>query len=295
MSKSIECGICLDGHDINIPSIILNCNHFYHKQCIYNWVKKCKKDITCPTCKRITSITRYDIEIYEINELIKYHDICNIFDILNTFMTKNCIKIYKYGDEFALYIYKLLKYNNEYVKYEDITIYYSENIVLPKSSLHDNYLIKLCETSEVSTKDIHKKLYKYNIYIINDNINGNVLNDFTFLHSINIYHISKPMNIGFSFGPSEDKSSENPNIYTKLIESFKIDCIKLLLTYNNTHNKLTFIINSEFYIDSYNLKEDELDDKIIDKIEKYRSMGFNCVNPPEIQQKLQSIDVSETV
>jgi hypothetical protein len=42
----IECSICLE--NIENDSIVLSCNHSFHKTCIENWFLR---DRTCPMCR----------------------------------------------------------------------------------------------------------------------------------------------------------------------------------------------------------------------------------------------------
>ena len=46
-SSDIECCICLEFYLLNIPIIILECGHFFHKDCIEEWFKKKR---ICPMC-----------------------------------------------------------------------------------------------------------------------------------------------------------------------------------------------------------------------------------------------------
>lgn len=43
-----SCAICLDGYKIGDKTGLLSCNHMYHKDCIYTWLKTSK---TCPLCR----------------------------------------------------------------------------------------------------------------------------------------------------------------------------------------------------------------------------------------------------
>lgn len=45
----IDCCICLDKFDENHKSIVLECNHRFHKECILNWLKK---ELNCPLCRK---------------------------------------------------------------------------------------------------------------------------------------------------------------------------------------------------------------------------------------------------
>ena len=54
---NIICMICLDNMDNDNQIIKLECNHFYHLNCINKWtlqnIKFCKKNSSCPLCKNI--------------------------------------------------------------------------------------------------------------------------------------------------------------------------------------------------------------------------------------------------
>ena len=54
------CSICLDDLDKDI--VILKCQHKFHSPCIKEWVlSDCKKNNTCPLCKKTI-----DIDIVEV-------------------------------------------------------------------------------------------------------------------------------------------------------------------------------------------------------------------------------------
>lgn len=43
-----ECSICLSEMKINEKLVILSCKHYFHKECITEWLKKSR---TCPECR----------------------------------------------------------------------------------------------------------------------------------------------------------------------------------------------------------------------------------------------------
>lgn len=45
-----SCNICLSNYDINDNLIKLPCNHYFHKDCISNWL--CKENVNCPICRK---------------------------------------------------------------------------------------------------------------------------------------------------------------------------------------------------------------------------------------------------
>ena len=44
--KNLICPICLDNNNLDV--VIENCQHWYHKECIYNWLKESN---SCPLCR----------------------------------------------------------------------------------------------------------------------------------------------------------------------------------------------------------------------------------------------------
>ena len=45
-----KCSICLEDFNIGDTLNELNCNHFYHKECINNWIKS---NNNCPMCRSL--------------------------------------------------------------------------------------------------------------------------------------------------------------------------------------------------------------------------------------------------
>ena len=43
------CHICLEKYNLDNYIVIMPCNHFYHEQCLKEWLKKHN---TCPICKK---------------------------------------------------------------------------------------------------------------------------------------------------------------------------------------------------------------------------------------------------
>lgn len=44
-----ECNICIEHYSIGNNITKLDCNHFFHSECIKNWL--CNENITCPICR----------------------------------------------------------------------------------------------------------------------------------------------------------------------------------------------------------------------------------------------------
>lgn len=49
------CSICLN--DISSNPEILNCGHFFHRDCIQSWKKEMKKNFSCPLCRKQITYT----------------------------------------------------------------------------------------------------------------------------------------------------------------------------------------------------------------------------------------------
>lgn len=47
--KTLECNICMDEYKQHDPVIKLFCKHYFHKDCIKNWL--CNERVTCPICR----------------------------------------------------------------------------------------------------------------------------------------------------------------------------------------------------------------------------------------------------
>lgn len=52
-NDNTDCCICLDKLEENNKSIVLECNHNFHKECILNWLKK---ELNCPLCRKIIEL-----------------------------------------------------------------------------------------------------------------------------------------------------------------------------------------------------------------------------------------------
>lgn len=48
--KDKECNICLDSFNLNNDIKLLPCNHFFHNNCIHDWL--CNEKINCPVCRK---------------------------------------------------------------------------------------------------------------------------------------------------------------------------------------------------------------------------------------------------
>ena len=91
----MDCPICLEaGKD----SIIVKteCNHYFHKECLLEWLNVTK---SCPMCRMDLRNTEYNV---------KYKRKKMKLVILN-----NCVKLYNYNQEYYLYFtgIRYIKYN----------------------------------------------------------------------------------------------------------------------------------------------------------------------------------------
>lgn len=45
-----QCNICMDNYNLDDTITFLVCNHFFHTNCIKNWL--CNEKVTCPVCRK---------------------------------------------------------------------------------------------------------------------------------------------------------------------------------------------------------------------------------------------------
>jgi len=50
-----DCVICLDSFEVGQRVDKLNCNHYYHRNCIEEWFKE-KRKLECPICKQVHQV-----------------------------------------------------------------------------------------------------------------------------------------------------------------------------------------------------------------------------------------------
>lgn len=48
--KELQCNVCMENYNINDNITQLDCKHFFHKNCIQNWL--CNEHVTCPICRK---------------------------------------------------------------------------------------------------------------------------------------------------------------------------------------------------------------------------------------------------
>lgn len=48
--KESSCNVCLCNYEIEDDIALLPCNHYFHKNCIFNWL--CKENVKCPICRK---------------------------------------------------------------------------------------------------------------------------------------------------------------------------------------------------------------------------------------------------
>ena len=115
--KIDNCSICLDKQKYNC-SIITNCNHIFHKECLKNWIEL---NDSCPLCRKTNPMQKkksnrnkhlmiegYKLLPQDIKENIEYFfdiigdedDVIYEFSFINTLMASNvCICINGDNDE----------------------------------------------------------------------------------------------------------------------------------------------------------------------------------------------------
>lgn len=95
-----ECPICLEQYTNN-ELFYLECNHKYHKNCIYDWINKnINSDITCPLCRGVhDKIIKYNNKYYIYD---KYENVI-IIEIVNTTISNIYRYIIRYIYEYILF------------------------------------------------------------------------------------------------------------------------------------------------------------------------------------------------
>jgi hypothetical protein len=91
----MDCPICLEAGKDSI-FVKTECNHYFHKECLLEWLNVKK---TCPMCRMDLRNTEYNV---------KYKRKKMKLVILN-----NCVKLYNYNQEYYLYFtgIRYIKYN----------------------------------------------------------------------------------------------------------------------------------------------------------------------------------------
>lgn len=84
----VECSICLKS--FNKDKVYLNCNHFFHKNCINDWRRRSN---TCPYCR--TVIIQMREEDIKIEKKFQFTPSTNIFLIIFTFIIVLFIILYR--------------------------------------------------------------------------------------------------------------------------------------------------------------------------------------------------------
>lgn len=78
--KNNVCAIC--DESVNTKSIVLNCKHAFHVECIQGWVFMGKKGF-CPCCRENVNFDKFDLDTWQKGE--------NIYSVLIDFMRKGII------------------------------------------------------------------------------------------------------------------------------------------------------------------------------------------------------------
>jgi hypothetical protein len=268
INNNIFCSICLDEESDNnhhIYKMVTQCNHYFHKACFYR-ANRGKFYISCPYCKTNYPIT-YTRERYNYSQL--NYDTMFVIRQIQRITAKIGIMNYAVSGSFALHMHQTLHQLGPTWKYNDIDIYYNNymyEIYIPEIMKIDNLIIM--KTNDESTEEKYKSYFglsplikgvdKLSIYVKKKKSNNK--NDEVVLQKI----LSFDLIYTYQRKPYE------------IIDTFDLDCCKVSMTFNNSDIKM--YIHNDFYIDSYRIINQKNAEKTRERVKKYRSRGFLCMD-----------------
>jgi hypothetical protein len=177
---------------------------------------------------------------------------------------------YAISGSFALYMHQTLHQHGPTWKYNDIDIYYNNymyGLYIPEIMKIDNLIIM--KNNDENTQEKYKSYLgisptiksvdKLSIYVKKKNYDKNK-NDEVVLQKI----LSIDLIYTYYRKPYE------------IIDTFDLDCCKVSMTFNNSDIKM--YIHNDFYVDSYKIMNEKNADKTRERVRKYRSRGFLCLD-----------------
>lgn len=268
-NDNLFCSICLDEESDNnyrIYKMVTQCNHYFHKACFYR-ANRGKYCIECPYCKTNYPIT-YTREKYNYSQLS--YDTMFVIRQIQKITGKIGITNYTISGSFALHIHQTLHQLGPMWKYNDIDIYYNNYMYetyIPEIMVIDNLIIM--KTNDESNEE------KYNSYCCLSPLIKNIDN-------LSVYIKKKKSNNNNNNEIILEKILSFDLIYTyqrkpyEIIDTFDLDCCKISMTLNN--NGIKMYIHNDFYVDSYRIINQKNMKKTRERVKKYRSRGFLCMD-----------------
>lgn len=276
----MECPICLEDL-INKECIVVDCNHIFHKKCIYyankdksiNRCSLCRTEITIP---EITKISK-KITIHDSYTQLILADLVNLMDGEEDYQFEKILysdivkKSWFVMGSFALFLY--MRYIKDKVydhNYSDIDVYTFQDYITFDKKL-------ICVKNEKET-DLDKN--KSNIIDYIRRIEIGTQMEFTKIKSLYIeneeYNEQKSSLMDNKTKTKIDfikisKTGDIKQTFRKIFKTFNISCCKIaariIREKENTY-KLKFYIDKAFYYDTYTESD-------VKRIMKYKYRGFN--------------------
>lgn len=278
----MECPICLEDL-INKECIVVDCNHIFHKKCIFyankdksiNRCSLCRTEITIP---EITKISKRVKIIDNYTQMI-ISDVVNLMDGEEDYQFEKLLysdvvkKSWFVMGSFALFLYmKYIKEQEYNHNFSDIDIYTFQDYIM-----FDKKLIYV--KTEKEEKESDKKKSKTIEYIKTIEIGTQM--EFTKIKSLDIeseiYKEQKSSLMDTKTKTTIDyiKISKTDNIkktFKDIFKTFDISCCKIaarIIREKEDTYKLKFYIDKAFYYDTYKDKSN------IKRIMKYKNRGFD--------------------
>jgi hypothetical protein len=166
-TNNLICSICLDDTQNNLPKMITQCNHFYHRHC-YHRANYKKVEYSCPYCRQLNPMQNL-IEIYQQSQIPD--SLLFYFKLIKDLVRNFKLEKYFISGSFAIFLYQTLHQMNPKWKFNDIDIYYfsKDEIQIEKYIPYGNYLI-INETTTEFTDQYNamlcvRSVNKISIYI----------------------------------------------------------------------------------------------------------------------------------
>ena len=285
----MECSICLEDL-INEECTVVDCNHIFHKRCIYyankdksvNKCSLCRSEITIPDIIKIKK--KIDLKDTYTQGIID--DVINIMDGENTELE---FQKYFYNDtinkswfvlgSFALFLYKKYIKEEDYEhNYTDIDVYTFQDYIV-----HKNNFISISTMEDIKQEN-NQEIVEYKKMIEIEN-----KMEFSRIKSIKINesNVIEELDIKSSVLESTCTTKVNfikmlysnyniKNIFKNIFKKYDISCCKLavrIIREGDGVYTLKFYIDKGFYYNTYKI----MDKYTIQKVLKYRFRGFDLI------------------
>jgi hypothetical protein len=286
----MECSICLE-ELINKESIVVDCNHIFHKRCIF-YANKDKSINKCSLCRGVITIP----DIIKIKKRVNITDtytqgiIDDIVNLMDGETNELEFQKYFYNDtinkswfvvgSFALFLFKKYIKEEEYEhNYTDVDIYTFQDYIF-----HNEKFISM---STFPMKPKTEFLPDFIEYIKKIEIENKL--EFSRIKSIKINEENGKENLDTKSTVVESTSEIKIN-YVKIVElndsiknilknifkTYDVSCCRLgvrIIREENAVYTFKFYIDKSFYYNTYKVK----DEYTLQKVLKYKFRGINLV------------------